>query len=77
EVKNMLAETMSTWFKEAEDKGREEGREEGIKQGREEGREEGIEKEKINAAITMKKDGLSYEIISKYTGLTINQIEKL
>ncbi|MBN2801610.1 MAG: hypothetical protein JXR91_00805, partial [Deltaproteobacteria bacterium] len=65
EVKNMLAETMSTWFKEAEDKGRKEGR------------EEGREKEKIDAAITMKTDGLSYETISKYTGLTIEQIEKL
>ncbi|MBN2802960.1 MAG: hypothetical protein JXR91_07685, partial [Deltaproteobacteria bacterium] len=73
EVKNMLAETMSTWFKEAEDKGIEKGIEQGIEQGI----EKGIEKEKINAAITMKKDGLSSDTISKHTGLSIEQIKKL
>ncbi|MBN2804946.1 MAG: hypothetical protein JXR91_17755, partial [Deltaproteobacteria bacterium] len=66
---NMLAETMSTWFKEAEDKGIEKGIEQGIEKGR--------ESEKINFAIAMKKDGLTADTISKYTGLTKEQIEKL
>jgi predicted transposase/invertase (TIGR01784 family) len=69
----MLAETMSTWFKEAEDKGIEKGIEQGIEKGREEGREEGM----LQTAGVMKKKGLSIETIIDCTGLTKEQIEKL
>jgi predicted transposase/invertase (TIGR01784 family) len=49
----------------------------GIEKGRKEGIEKGIEKEKIFNARKMKDDNLPYEKISQYTGLSIEQIEKL
>ena len=48
---------------------REEGKAEGIK--------EGIEKRNYTIAKSMKKDGADINLISKYTGLTIKEIEKL
>ena len=61
--------------------GREEGLKEGLKEGREEGlkegREEGQQSEKLRAARKMKDDGMSVDLIAKYTGLTIEQIENL
>ncbi|MFA5597543.1 MAG: hypothetical protein WDA26_08255, partial [Pusillimonas sp.] len=47
------------------------------REGREEGREEGIESTKIQTARKMLNDGLSPEIVEKYTGLTLAQIELL
>ncbi len=41
------------------------------------GREEGVEQEKIQIAQNCLKEGLSIEIISKLTGLTLEQIESL
>ena len=61
----------------AERKGREEGRAEGREEGRAEGREEGREEERINTARRMKTDGMSSELIAKYTGLTIEVVETL
>ena len=40
-------------------------------------REEGIKEGQISIAKTMKKDGADINLISKYTGLTIDEIEKL
>ena len=40
-------------------------------------REEGIEKRNYTIAKSMKKDGADINLISKYTGLTIKEIEKL
>ena len=48
---------------------RQEGKVEGIK--------EGIEKQNYTIAKSMKKDGADINLISKYTGLTIKEIEKL
>ena len=53
------------------------GIEEGIVKGREEGIKEGIEKEKISLAKNMKNDKVDLSTISKYTGLSIEKIEKL
>jgi predicted transposase/invertase (TIGR01784 family) len=73
----------------AEKKGREEGREEGRAEGRAEGMEKGeasgiekgiekgIMKDKIETALIMLKDKMPIEIISKYTGLSIEQIIQL
>ena len=47
----------------------EKGREEGIVEGREEG--------KIEAAKNMKADGMSNELICKYTGLSLDVVESL
>ena len=51
----------------------EEKRREGIKEGIEKGRLA----EQISMATVMKKDGADINLISKYTGLTIKEIEKL
>ena len=48
---------------------RQEGKAEGIK--------EGIEKRNYTIAKSMKKDGADINLISKYTGLSIEEIEKL
>ena len=48
-------------------------REEGIK----EGKAEGIKENSYTIAKTMKKDGADINLISKYTGLTIDEINKL
>lgn len=62
---------------EGREEGREEGRKEGREEGREEGRKEGQQSEKLRAARKMKDDGMSVDLIAKYTGLTIEQIENL
>ena len=68
-------------IKEGREEGIKEGREEGIKEGREEGikegREEGIKENQIAIARGMKKDNIDVNSISKYTGLTIEEIENL
>ena len=54
-----------------------EGRAEGIAEGRAEGFEEGMEKAQYNMAKKMKADNVPYEIIVKYTGLTVEEIENI
>jgi predicted transposase YdaD len=54
-----------------------EGMEKGIKKGKAEGRAEGIEDTKRENALRMKADGMSSELIAKYTGLDIETINKL
>ena len=44
---------------------------------REEGIKEGRIAEQISMATAMKKDGANINLISKYTGLTIDEIKKL
>jgi len=81
----ILADQIFTAKGEGRLEGRAEGREEGLKEGREEGREEGLKEgreegqqsEKLRAARKMKDDGMSVDLIAKYTGLTIEQIENL
>ena len=58
-------------------KGREEGRKEGLKEGKQAGRAEGREEGKIEDAKNMKADGMSNELICKYTGLSLDIIESL
>ena len=48
-----------------------------LKEERQEGIKEGIEKRNYTIAKSMKKDGADINLISKYTGLTIKEIEKL
>ena len=56
---------------------KEEGFEEGIEKGKLEGIKEGLKEGQISMAIAMKKDGADINLISKYTGLSIEEIEKL
>ena len=53
------------------------GREEGFTEGREEGRAEGEHHKAIEFAHRMKADGMSIELIAKYTGLAIDDIERM
>ena len=55
------------------EKGRKEGREEGLEKGREEGREEA----KLEFAAKLKSDGMSFDAIMKYTGLSLDEIKAL
>ena len=61
----------------AEQKGIKQGKKDGIKEGKEKGIKEGIKQKAIETAKNMLKDNLSVDMISKYTGLDIKEIEKL
>lgn len=55
----------------------EEGLKEGMKEGMKEGLKEGMKKQQVETAIEMKKDGIPFSTIAKYTGLSIEEIEQL
>jgi predicted transposase/invertase (TIGR01784 family) len=44
---------------------------------REEGEKKGEKKQAIKTACQMKKDGMSSDLISKYTGLSVDEVEAL
>ncbi len=67
------AEGRKAGLEEGRAEGREEGREAGRKEGKIEGRLEGI----LEIAKSLKNSGMAMELISKHTGLTPNEIEKL
>jgi predicted transposase/invertase (TIGR01784 family) len=69
----ILADQIFTAKGEGRAEGRVEGRTEGRTEGRAEGRTEGHEED----ARRMKADNMPIELISKYTGLTVDEIEKL
>ena len=58
-------------------KGRQRGLKEGMKQGLKEGEEKGLKKGKQEMARNMLKDNVDITIISRYTGLTIEEIQEL
>jgi predicted transposase/invertase (TIGR01784 family) len=64
-------------FNSAEKKAAEKGRAEGLAEGLAEGRAEGRAEEKLEIAKNMKADGQPLDLIAKFTGLTIEEIEKL
>lgn len=53
------------------------GREEGCEEGREECRAEGMAQGELEIARSMKSDCMTSEIISRYTGLSVMEIENL
>ncbi|MCK4026030.1 Rpn family recombination-promoting nuclease/putative transposase [Streptococcus iners] len=53
------------------------GKEEGRAEGLEEGLEKGLEKGRIEVAYQMLREGFSYELIEKLTGLSSDQINQL
>ena len=57
--------------------GREEGQKEGIKQGIEQGIEQGTRESKVQTAKSMLADDVPIESISKYTGLSVDEIHRL
>ena len=72
-----LTNVVNTAERKGLEKGRIEGREEGRIEGRIEGREEGREEANRETARRMKKDGLPIEVITKYTGLSVDEIATL
>ena len=70
-----------TLYNSAERRGMEKGMAEGMEKGMEKGIEKGIEKgmaeERHLIALNMKKQGVSFELISQCTGLSIKEIELL
>lgn len=77
----ILKNTMITARGEARLEGREEGlaegREEGREEGRAEGREEGRAEERFNMVRKMKEEGIPFDVISKLTGLSQDEISKI
>jgi predicted transposase/invertase (TIGR01784 family) len=76
-IYNDYLNTFNSAEKKAAEKGRAEGLAEGRAEGLEEGRAEGRAEEKLEIAKNMKADGQPLDLIAKFTGLTIEEIEKL
>ena len=70
-------DVLETKVLEGLEQGREEGRKEGREEGRKEGRAEGRAEERLANARRMKADGMAADLIAKYTGLTIEEIQTL
>ena len=64
-------------LKRAEMEATERGMEKGMQQGMQQGIEEGSRLEKIEIAKSMLEDNMSIELVSKYSGLSISELEKL
>ena len=52
-------------------------KEEGRKEGRKEGIEEGEKRKSMEMALRMRDDGMPLEVIAKYTGLSVEEIQNL
>ena len=52
-------------------------KEEGRKEGRKEGIEEGEKRKSMEMALRMREDGMPLEVIAKYTGLSVEEIQNL
>lgn len=72
-----LKEGMKAGLEKGVKKGRLEGIKEGMKEGMKEGLEKGEQKKQIEIARKMREDGISIDIIIKYTGLQSSDIENL
>ena len=72
-----LKGVVDTSFEEGKIEGKIEGRKEGLKEGLEKGLKEGERKRNVELAKEMKRDGESIEKISRYTKLSIEEIEQL
>ncbi|NNM66710.1 MAG: Rpn family recombination-promoting nuclease/putative transposase [Spirochaetales bacterium] len=76
-LKEELMSTAELLIAKGEMKGRQEGKLEGIQEGIQEGRQEGRQEEKLETARRLKELGISADLISKATGLSEAEIEKL
>ena len=76
-MKKGKAEGRAEGLVEGMDKGMKKGLVEGMEKGEAKGRAEGIEDTKRENALRMKADGMSSELIAKYTGLDVETINKL
>ena len=80
-VENAMREGREKGMREGREEGMKEGREEGMKEGREEGmkegKKEGQKEGKLEDAQNLKRLGVSLDIISQATGLSLGDIENL
>ena len=72
-VENAMREGREKGMREGREEGMKEGREEGMKEGMKEGKKEG----KLEDAQNLKRLGVSLDIISQATGLSLGDIENL
>ena len=72
-----LAEGLEKGLAEGLEKGLAEGLEKGLVEGLEKGREKGLVEERLSTARKMKAEDLDCTLISKITGLTLEEIAKL
>ena len=72
-----IAEAKSEAFEEGFSAGEERGRNEGILLGRNEGISLGITQAKLETAKSMKAEKMSVSLIAHFTGLSVEEIEKL
>jgi predicted transposase/invertase (TIGR01784 family) len=61
----------------AREEGEQKGKEEGIQKGKIEGERSGALKANEKTARKMIADGMPFDMIAKYSGLTVEQVEKL
>ena len=73
----LIAEGKAEGMEKGKAEGMEKGKAEGMEKGKAEGMEEGMEKGKAEVALNLLKQGISIEVISKSTGLSEREIEKL
>jgi predicted transposase/invertase (TIGR01784 family) len=59
------------------EKGLREGKQEGLREGEQKGKQEGLREGKKEIARSMLADAMSVDLISKFTGLTVKEIEAL
>ena len=76
-ARDLFLSDRATELDAAEKKGRAEGKAEGRAEGKAEGKAEGEIQRAKKVALKMLNDGLSPEIVEKYTGLALAQIELL
>ena len=78
---NALAEAKQEAMQEGRQKGLQEGRQKGLQEGRQEGRQQGRQEgrlaEKIENARAMLQDGMSVELVAKYSRLPVTEVNKL
>lgn len=81
DITNAMNDAENKGFGKGKEEGLQQGLEKGLQQGRAEGRAEGNaeghSEEKIETAKRMKADGLSIEVIAKYTQLSVEDVKKL
>lgn len=76
-IDTAMMEGMAKGMAEGMEKGMAEGMEKGMAEGMEKGMAEGKRKNQMTTAKQMKADGLPIDMIQKYTGLTIDEINAL
>ena len=72
-----IKNSIDTAKQEGKQEGLAEGMEKGIEIGKAEGMEKGMNQKALDIARNMLADGVDINLIMKYSGLTLEQIEKL